>query len=109
MRVLIDECVDENLRRHVTGHDCATCRYARFKGLTNGRLLAAAESAGFEVLLTVDKNMAYQQNLTGRAISVIVMEPRTTTLDDLIELIPELLVKLGVLQPGEFVRLSRSA
>ena len=109
MRVLIDECVDENLRRHVTGHDCATCRYAGFKGLTNGRLLSVAENAGFEVLLTVDKNMAYQQTLAGRAISVIVMEPRTTTLDDLIELVPRLLAALSVLQPGEFVRLGRSA
>ena len=43
MRVLLDECIDEGLRHSFAVHDCQACRYAGLKGLTNGRLLAAAE------------------------------------------------------------------
>jgi len=63
MRVLLDECIDEGFRHHFTGHDCQTCRYAGLTGLANGALLAAADQAGFEVLITVDQNMPNQQSL----------------------------------------------
>jgi hypothetical protein len=62
MRVLLDECLDEQLRHYFPGHVCETCRYAGFKGLKNGLLLSAAEQAGFDVLVIVDRNMRYQQN-----------------------------------------------
>jgi hypothetical protein len=61
--LLLDECIDQALRHGMVGHDCQTCRYAGLKGLTNGRLLAAAEQADFEPLITVDQNMQYQQSL----------------------------------------------
>ena len=54
MRLLLDECVDERLRLLFSGHDCHTARYAGLAGLKNGELLKAAESAGFEVIITVD-------------------------------------------------------
>ncbi|MGA3016284.1 MAG: DUF5615 family PIN-like protein [Bryobacteraceae bacterium] len=66
MRLLLDECVDERLRLSFSGHDCQTVRFAGLAGLKNGRLLDAAESAGFDVLITVDQNIPDQQNLSGR-------------------------------------------
>lgn len=60
-----DECIDERFRNSLTGHDCQTARYAGLAGLTNGDLLKAAEAAKFDVLLTVDQGIEYQQNLTG--------------------------------------------
>lgn len=101
MRILLDECIDESLRHSFTGHECHTCRYAGLKGLANGVLLAAAEQAGYDVLITVDKNMPYQQSLRGRRISVIVIEARSTSFDDLLTLIPDVLTSMGVLQPGQ--------
>jgi hypothetical protein len=68
MRVLLDECVDEQLRHHLPGHDCQTARYAGFIGLENGELLKQAEAAKFDVLLTVDRGFEYQQNLADRQI-----------------------------------------
>ena len=62
MRVILDECLDEGLRHHFTGHECQTCRYAGLTGLANGALLAAADQAGFDVLITVDQNMPNQQS-----------------------------------------------
>ena len=55
MRILIDECVDERLRLLFPGHDCQTARFANLAGLKNGRLLDAAEAAGFDILITVDQ------------------------------------------------------
>ena len=55
MKILLDECMDESLRHQFIGHDCQSCRFAGFKGLTNGELIAAAEKSGFEVLITVDQ------------------------------------------------------
>jgi hypothetical protein len=72
----------------------------RIKGLANGRLLAAAEQAGFEVLITVDQNMPYQQSILGREISVVVLQARTTNLDDLLTLVSDVLVALEVLKAG---------
>lgn len=57
MRILLDECVDESLRHSFIDHDCQTCRFAGFGGFSNPKLLAAAENAGFDVLITVDQNL----------------------------------------------------
>jgi hypothetical protein len=64
MRILLDECVDEKLRHAFAGHDCQTVRYAGFAGISNGRLLAAAEMAGFDVMVTTDQHIPDQQNLS---------------------------------------------
>ena len=104
MRILLDECIDENLRHGFAGHECHTCRYAGLKGLANGVLLAAAEHAGYDVLITVDKNMPHQQNLRGRRISVVVLDGRSTSFDDLVILMPDVLTVIDVLQPGEVLR-----
>jgi hypothetical protein len=57
MRLLIDECIDERLGLLFPGHDCQTARFANLAGLKNGRLLEAAEAAGFDVLITVDQSI----------------------------------------------------
>jgi predicted nuclease of predicted toxin-antitoxin system len=105
MRLLLDECLDEGLRHHFTGHECQTCRYAGLTGLANGALLAAADRAGFDVLITVDQNMPNQQSLRGRSISLLVVRARTTNLDDLLILMPDVLGALETLRPGEVVRI----
>jgi hypothetical protein len=105
MRVLLDECIDEELRHCFRCHDCQTCRYAGLKGLANGQLLTAAEQARFEVLITVDQNIPYQQRLRGREISVVVLQARTTTFDDLLTLVPDVLTALEVMKAGDVVRI----
>ena len=105
MRLLLDECVDEGLRHHFAGHECQTCRYAGFTGLANGALLAAADQAGFEVLITVDQNMPSQISLRGRSISLLIIRARTTNFDDLLVLMPDVLKALAILKPGEAVRI----
>jgi len=61
MRVLIDECVDQRLGLLFNGHDCQTASYAGFAGLKNGLLLAAAEAAGFDIMVTTDQEIPFKQ------------------------------------------------
>lgn len=105
MQLLLDECVDERLRLLFPGHECQTARFAKLTGLKNGRLLEAAEAASFDVLVTVDQNIPYQQNLAGRRISVMILSAPTNRLRDLERLLPAALDALGSVRPGEVVRI----
>lgn len=105
MRVLVDECVDQRLRFLFSGHDCETAAYAKLSGLKNGALLAGAEAAGFEVIITTDQEIPYQQNLTLRKISIIVLCAPTNRLADLRPLIPAAIEALDSIKPGQVVRI----
>lgn len=74
MRVLFDQGTPAPLRRLLVDHDVATAYEQGWSTLKNGELLAAAEAAGFEVLVTTDTNLRYQQDLTSRSIAVVVLE-----------------------------------
>ena len=105
MRLLIDE-VDERLRLLLPGYDCQTARFANLAGLKNGRLLEAADAAGFDVLTTVDQNIPDQQNLAGRKISLVILCGPTNRLRDLEPLVPAAIDALGSIGRGGVVRVS---
>jgi hypothetical protein len=74
MLVLFDNGTPRTLARHLIDHHTVTEARARgWEELENGELLKAAEDAGFEVLVTTDKNISYQQNLTSRKIALVVL------------------------------------
>ena len=104
--LLIDECIDEHLRHLFPSHDCQTVRFAKLAGLSNGDLLSAAEVLGFDVILTVDQNFPFQQNLEGRRIVLLILCGPTSRLRDLKALIPAALATLASIKPGEIVRIS---
>ncbi len=67
MKILFDQGTPVPLRRHLSGHDVTTAYEAGWSNLANGDLLRVAEQAGFQVLVTTDQNLRYQQNLDGDA------------------------------------------
>ena len=73
MRILFDNGTPAPLARFLAGHEVILARDAGWERLTNGDLLSAAEQEGFHLLLTTDKNIRYQQNLSGRVIALIVL------------------------------------
>jgi hypothetical protein len=73
MLVLFDQATPVPLRPYLKGHNVRTAFEEGWERLRNGDLLAAAEQAGFDVFVTTDKNMQYQQKLTGRKIAVILV------------------------------------
>ncbi len=105
MRVLIDECIDERFRNHLPGHECQTARYAGLAGRKNGELLTAAEAARFDVFLTTDQGIEYQQNLVGRNIAIIIFRAKSNRLRDLLPLVPACLAHIESIQPGQIVRI----
>jgi hypothetical protein len=100
MRILIDECMDERFRNSLPGYDCQTARYARLK---NGDLLTAAETAKFDVFLTVDQGIEYQQNLAARKLAIIIFHAKSNRLKDLLPLVPACLKHIESIQPGQIV------
>ncbi|MGA9070438.1 MAG: DUF5615 family PIN-like protein [Terracidiphilus sp.] len=73
MRILFDQAVPVPLRPYLAGHTVRTAAEEGWDRLRNGDLLSTAEEAGFDILLTTDRNMRYQQNITGRKISVVIL------------------------------------
>jgi hypothetical protein len=73
MRILFDHGTPNGIARSLTGHSVTEAIERGWHTLSNGELLAAAESAGFDVLLTTDKRIRYQQNLTSRKIALVVL------------------------------------
>ena len=105
MRILLDECVNQKLRNHLTGHRCQSARYAGFGGLRNGELLAAAEAAGFDIVLTVDRGFQYEQNLSGRKIAVVIFCTKSIGLKDLLPHVPACMAGLEQIRPGQILRI----
>jgi hypothetical protein len=72
-RILLDQSAPLGLRRILTGHEVKTAYEMGWDRMENGRLLDAAEGAGFDVLVSSDQSLWHQQNLTGRRIAVVIL------------------------------------
>jgi hypothetical protein len=104
MRVLLDECVPRKLRRELPGHDVLTVTERGWSGVKNGNLLALAESE-FDVFLTVDQNLKFQQNFKAFRIGIILLVARNNRLRTLSPLAADLREALSNIKAGDFVRL----
>lgn len=102
MRVILDECVDWRLTRHIDGHEVKTARQMGWSTIKNGELLALAAQA-FDVFVTVDRNLSFQQNLGRLPLAVVVISARTNRLADLIPRVPQLLSAIESIKAGEAV------
>jgi predicted nuclease of predicted toxin-antitoxin system len=99
MKVLLDECIDWRLSRDLTGHDVKTARQMGWSSIKNDELLALA-AAEFDVFVTVDRNLSFQQNLIALPIAVVVLQSKSNRLADLRVLVPDLLKAFGTVQRG---------
>ena len=99
MRVFVDECVDWRLSRAIEGHEVKTARQMGWSTIKNGELLALA-ARQFDVFVTVDRNLSFQQNLPAFAIAVIVLRASSNRLADLKPLVPELLACISRAKKG---------
>ena len=101
MFVLFDHSVPAPLSPYLTGHTVTEARIRGWDRLSNGDLLAEAERAGFDVFLTADKNIRYQQNLAGRRIAVVVL---STPQWPLVRLhVAKIAAAVNVATPGSYV------
>jgi hypothetical protein len=104
MKVLLDECIPRKLKSALASHDCKTVPEAGLAGKKNGVLLSLAEGAGFDVFLTLDKGLPYQQNLAGRGIAIVIIRSRSNRLQDLLPNMEACLSVMSSIQPGEVMQ-----
>jgi uncharacterized protein DUF5615 len=98
VRVLLDECLPKRLKRELVGHDAKTAPEMGWASKRNGELLALAVSR-FDVFLTADRNLSYQQDVSAFDIAVVVLAARSNRLEDLRLLVPRLLEVLAAAVP----------
>ena len=104
MKILIDECFPAALKENLTalGHQCQTVRQAGFGSKKNGELLTLAEGR-WNVLLTSDRNIKNQQNMTGRSVSILILCAKSNRMKDLVPLMPACAQALLSIQAGQVV------
>lgn len=73
MKILFDQGTPAPLRRHLIGHEVATAYEQGWSDLSNGELLKVAEEAGYQLFITTDQNLVYQQNLRERRMAIVVL------------------------------------
>ena len=102
MKILLDECVPWPMRKFLTGQECSTARQRGWGGIKNGDLLRLAEGE-FDLFITSDQNIRYQQNLAGRQIAIL--ERSTNDLRRILAAQALILSAIETMQPREFRRL----
>ncbi len=102
MRVFLDECVDWRLARQISGHEVKSARQMGWTSIKNGELLALT-AAHFDVFLTVDRNLSFQQNIPGLSIAVVVLRAKSNRLAELSALVPALLSALDSATEGAVI------
>ncbi len=104
-RVLFDECVPRKLLREIPSLAASHAIIEGWAGYRNGTWMRAMLAAGFGTLVTVDRNLAFQQNIAASGIAVIVLHARSNRVPDLTPLIPALLEQIASVRVGEVAHL----
>ena len=91
MKILLDECVTKRLIPHLKGLDVMTVREMGWSGVKNGKLISLCIENNFDMILTIDKNMIYQQNLEKQSITIVVLNSSSSKLEEIVLFIPSFL------------------
>ena len=104
MRILLDESLPKELQFELPGHDVRTVQEMGWSSIKNGDLLARSVTL-FDVFVTADQNLQYQQNLSTLPVAIVVLVAKSNRIQELQPLIPELLASLSALKPRTLVRI----
>ena len=105
MKLLLDECAPKRLKNDFPGYETLTVDEVGFKGLKNGELLRAAAAEQFDVIITVDRRMPFQQNLSQFNLALIVLIAKPCRYAQLKLLVPKALDALKSIRPGEMFQI----
>lgn len=104
MRLLLDECVPRRLRRELSDHEVRTVPEMEWAAKENGELLQLASNL-FDVFITTDQRLSYQQDVGRFPIAVVVLVAKRNKIEFLLPLVPELRRALTQVQPGSVYRI----
>jgi predicted nuclease of predicted toxin-antitoxin system len=108
MRVLLDECLPRKLKHQFSGHEVATVQEKGWSGTKNGALMKLANGL-FDVFVTADQNLQYQQNLAYTEIAVVVLVIPNTRIETIMPLMPQVNRVLESVVKGEVVRVAEAS
>jgi hypothetical protein len=106
MRILLDECLPRDLRKLLPGHNVRTVQELGWTGKKNGEQIRLISIRGFDVFLTVDGSIQFQQDLASTHCGFIVLSAPSNRMEDLTPLVPEVTVALTTIKPGDVVRIT---
>ncbi len=98
MKILLDECVTKRLKRHLEEFEVWTVRELNLSGIKNGKLMTYCSENSFDILLTIDKNLMYQQNLDKYPVTIIVLNSFTSKIEELVTFIPSFKSQISQLE-----------
>lgn len=101
MKILLDECVTRKAKKSLQEFDVHTVPEIGLSGLKNGQLLAQAEQAAFDILLTIDKNIDYQQNISKFHLTIVILDVRKSSIRYIEELLPEFKSQVDSYEKGK--------
>jgi len=101
MKVLLDECVTKRLKSHLKDIEVYTVVEMGWSGVKNGKLMSLCATHNFDIILTIDKNMMFQQNLEKYPITIIVLNSFTSKLEELILFIPSFLKQIQLFEKSK--------
>jgi predicted nuclease of predicted toxin-antitoxin system len=107
VKVFFDQGTPAPLRRYLAGHEVATAHERGWSQLKNGALITATEQAGFNVFVTTDQNLRYQQNLAGRKVAIVVI--MTTSWPRIQSDLPPVLQAIESAKPGAYLEVTVAA
>ncbi|MDZ7289527.1 MAG: hypothetical protein ONB44_21415 [candidate division KSB1 bacterium] len=106
MKVLLDECLPKRLKRELPGHDVTRVQEMGWSGIRNSALIGLIQAANFDVFVTIDANLEYQQNLRTINFAIIVLGAPDNTFDTLRPLMPEVMEALKTIKAAEIIHIN---
>lgn len=100
MKILLDECVTKKLKRHLDEFEVRTVVEMGWSGYRNGRLLTVAVEEQFDLLISIDKNIVFQQNIKKFEIAVVVFDTMRSKIDILVQFLPEFKARVNEFSRG---------
>ena len=108
MKVLLDECLPRKLKTKIIGHDCVTVPEAGLAGMKNGELLSSAENMGFQMFITLDRGIQFQQRLRNRKLAILLLRPKSSRRAEIIPFVRDILAAISKAKPGDLVQVGPS-
>ena len=88
MKILLDECVTKRLKTHLEVFEVFTVRELNLSGIKNGKLMTYCVENNFDLLLTIDKNLTFQQDLDQYPLTIVVLNCQTSKIEELVTFLP---------------------
>lgn len=98
MKILLDECITKRLKKHLEEYEVLTVRELNLSGMKNGKLMNYCVENNFDILLTIDKNLMFQQNLEQYPLTIVVINCQKSKIEELIIFLPSFKSQAGKFQ-----------